>query len=292
MLAGALAHWVGELSGSGESKWISVRPGELRSEWYGVAERRVRECFQAARTAGALDARLPVVLFFDEIDSIASTRGHFGGNVDDRVMQAFAAELDGVVGRGNILVIGATNRRQALDPALLRPGRFGDKSITVPRPNMSAARAILEKQLPTQVPYYLNGHGSDVDAARADLIAATVSRLYAPNASASLGKLVFRDASVREVKASDLISGANLANITRAARERACWREVAGEDCGLRLDDALAAIDQELDSLARVLTPRNVRDHIAGLPDDLDVIRIERPPTPRSRAVHQYLTLS
>jgi hypothetical protein len=138
----------------------------------------------------------------------------------------------------------------------------------------------------------LNGHGSDVDAARADLIAATVSRLYAPNASASLGKLVFRDASVREVKASDLISGANLANITRAARERACWREVAGEDCGLRLDDALAAIDQELDSLARVLTPRNVRDHIAGLPDDLDVIRIERPPTPRSRAVHQYLTLS
>jgi SpoVK/Ycf46/Vps4 family AAA+-type ATPase len=207
-------------------------------------------------------------------------------------MQAFAAELDGVVGRGNVLVIGATNRRQAIDPALLRPGRFGDKSITVPRPNMSAARAILEKQLPPQVPYYLNGHGSDVDAARADLIAATVSRLYAPNASASLGKLVFRDASVREVKASDLISGANLANIARAAREKACWREVAGEGRGLRLEDALAAIDQELDSLGRVLTPRNARDHIVGLPDDLDVIRIERPPALRSHAIHQYVTLS
>lgn len=115
-----------------------------------------------------------------------------------------------------------------------------------------------------------------------------VSRLYAPNAAPVLSKLVLRDGTVREVKAADLISGASLANIARAARERACWREVAGNAAGIRAEDVLAAIDQELDSLSRVLTPLNARDHIAGLPDDIDVIRIERP-VRRAGQSHKYL---
>jgi hypothetical protein len=93
------------------------------------------------------------------------------------------------------------------------------------------------------------------------------------------------------VKAPDLISGASLANIARGARERACWREVANGKRGVSLEDVLAAIDRELDSLSRLLTPHNVRDHITGLPDDVDVVKVERPAGSRANAVHKYLTL-
>jgi proteasome-associated ATPase len=300
LLASALAHWVGELSGGGAT-WISVQPGQFRNEYYGVSERLFRECFQAARTASQSDRRLPsagqsgnhppvVLMFFDELDAIGSTRGKFGSQVDDRVMQAFAAELDGVNAAGNILVIGATNRRQALDPCLVRPGRFGDKVIQVPRPNINAARGILGRHLAPDCPIYCNGHGAPA-AAREAILDAAISRLYSPNGASSLGKLFFRDATVREVKAPDLISGASLANIARGARERACWREVANGKRGVSLEDVLAAIDRELDSLSRLLTPHNVRDHITGLPDDVDVVKVERPAGSRANAVHKYLTL-
>lgn len=290
MLAGALAHWVGELSG-GKATWIFVQPGEFRSEWYGATERHFRECFQAARAASLRDSRLPVVLFFDELDSIASTRGRIGGQVDDRVIQAFAAELDGVSGRGNILVVGATNRRQALDPALTRPGRFGDKAIQVLRPNRDSARAILGKHLAPDCPVYRNGHGAP-HIAREALLDSAISRIYSPNGAPTLGKLVFRDATIQEVKAADLISGASLANIARTARERACWREVATGNQGVQLEDVLAAIDREMDSLSRLLTPQNARDHIANLPDDIDVVKIDRPIAARAKGTHKYLTLS
>lgn len=290
MLAGALAHWVGELAG-GAVTWIFVQPGEFRSEWYGATERRFRECFQAARVASLRDPRLPVILFFDELDSIASTRGRHGPQIDDRVVQTFAAELDGVSGRGNILVVGATNRRHALDPALTRPGRFGDKAIQVLRPNRDSARAILGKHLAPECPVYVNGHGAP-HVAREALLDNAISRIYSPNGSSSLAKLVFRNAAVQEVKAADLISGASLANIARIARERACWREVETGTPGVRLQDILSAIDLEMDSLSRLLTPQNARDHILSLPDDIDVVKVDRPAVARVKTAHKYLMVS
>ena len=260
--------------------------GRVRSEYYGVTERKFRECFAAARAAGARDGRYPVILFFDELDAISATRGQFASHIDDRVMQAFAAELDGVNGKGNILCIGATNRADALDPAIQR--RFADKRIQVPRPDMRGAAAILGKHIASGCPVYCNGHGSP-EAARADVIDAAISRLYAPNGEAVVGKLVFRDAAVREIKPAELVSGANLANIARIARERACWREVEGGHPGVRAEDLFSAIEQELENLARVLTPANARHHLVGLPEDMDVVRIERPPARRRRSTHTYL---
>jgi len=288
MLAGALAHWIGEITGGG-AKWIAVQPGEFRNEYYGVTERKFRECFAAARAAGAKDSRYPVICFFDELDAIGATRGKFASNVDDRVMQSFAAELDGVNGNGNILCIAATNRADCLDPAIQR--RFSNKRIQVPRPNMRAASSILEKHIAIGCPVYCNGFSNPAHA-RKHVIDAAVSRLFSPNGEAALCKMVFRDATVREIRAADLISGANLANIARAAREKACWREVQGGPVGLRTEDIHSAIDQEIENLTRVLTPTNARDYVAGLPDDLDVVRIERPRVNRRHSTHKYLAIA
>lgn len=285
MLAAALANWVKELSGMAAA-WISVKPGELRSEWYGVTERKIREVFEAARRAQERNGKLPVILFFDELDAIGGARGRSGGQLDDRVMQAFAAEMDGVSERGNILLLAATNRREALDPALTRPGRFGDKSIVVGRPKAEAARAILGRHLREETPVYVNGHGGAREA-REELIATAVSRLYAPNGQAEVAKLVFRDGKERKVKAADMISGASLANIAQRAREMACRREVRQGAAGVKTQDLLAAIDAEMASLGRLLTPFNARDHVSGLPDDLDVVRVERPDA--RAAGHRYL---
>jgi proteasome-associated ATPase len=284
MLAGALAHYVGGLCGAGRSLFMNVLPGELRSMWYGETERNFRELFRAARIAGGREPRVPVIIFFDELDSIAATRGRFGGQIDDRIVQAFAAELDGVTGRGNILVIGATNRRDAIDPALLRPGRFGDHCLTIPRPNLEAARSILDKHLAPGAPYAGGGREEILDAA--------ISRLYSPNGVARVCKLVLRDATEREVKAPDLMSGASLAKIAQIALSRACFRDIETGESGVRVEDIFAGIDEELASLSRLLTPLNARDHILDLPDDVDVVRVDRPKGRRARGGHRHLAVA
>lgn len=278
MLAGAMAHWVGELAGI-DARFIVVKPGELRSMWYGETERNFRELFRSARLAGERNADLPVVMFFDELDSIGATRGRSAGQLDDRIIQAFTVELDGVTGRGNVLVIGATNRRQALDPALTRAGRFGDKTIRVPRPGLHAAREILGKHLRAEYPY---------TGEREEMIHATASRLYAPNGQPPLCKLILRDGTQREVKAPDLLSGASLAKIARCALESACDRHVLTGSMGLEMADLSYGIEQELESLSRLLTPLNARDYIEGLPDDMDVTRVERPKAQSIRAAQRY----
>jgi proteasome-associated ATPase len=284
MLAGALAEYVGELSGTGRSLFMNVRPGELRSMWYGETERNFRELFRAARIAGEREERVPVIVFFDELDSIAATRGRFGRQIDDRIVQAFASEIDGITNRGNILLIGATNRRDAIDPALLRPGRFGDHSIRIPRPNMAAARSILDKHLYAGAPYGGDGREEIIDAA--------VSRLYSPNGVMRICKLVLRDASEREVKAPDLMSGASLAKIAQAALSRACYRDIDTGEPGVRVEDIFAGIDEEMESLSRLLTPLNARDHIQDLPDDVDVVRVDRPKGQRARSGHRHLAVA
>ena len=105
---------------------MNVKPAGLHSMWYGQSEANYREAFRVAREAGAREPEVPVVMFFDEVDAVGGARGDWGHRVDDRVLTAFMAELDGLESRGNVLVIAATNRRDALDPALLRPGRLGD----------------------------------------------------------------------------------------------------------------------------------------------------------------------
>jgi proteasome-associated ATPase len=272
LVAKAFANFVATLGASGQSLFASIKPGELHSMWYSESEKNYREIFRIAREKGT--AERPVVLFFDEIDSVGSSRGHSHLRVHDNVLTALIAELDGLHERGNVLVVAATNRRDALDPALLRPGRLGDLVLEIPRPNRRAAKAIFSKHLQPEIPFARNGHGDDHAATREELIEACLAAVYAPNAE-DLATIVFRDGSRRALRASELASGAVIANICRSAKRKACRRELShAENPGLTSADLLLAAGEEFAATARGLTPQNCRQHL-DLPQDLDVVKIE-----------------
>jgi SpoVK/Ycf46/Vps4 family AAA+-type ATPase len=227
-------------------------------------------------------------MFFDEVDSIGMNRGQAHGHVDDRVLTAFMSELNGLSDRGNIVVVGATNRRTALDPALIRPGRLGDLVLEVSRPKRKAARDILAKYLTLNLPFARNGHGDDLAANREEILEAAVSNIYAPNGDNELATLQFRDGKRRSVRAPDLVSGAMIASIANTALERACVRQIETGERGLRFEDVAEAMELEFDSAIRALTPANCRQHLTDLPQDMDVVSIQ--PIPRkSRNGARYL---
>jgi proteasome-associated ATPase len=197
------------------------------------------------------------------------------------------AELDGLEARGNVLVIAATNRREALDPALLREGRLGDLVLEIPRPSMAAARAILERHLPASVQY----SGSDDEAAdtRRAILDTAISRLYTPNGEGEVASIMFRDGTRRAIQAREVVSGAMLAKVARVTKERACLRELETRDDGIRCADVLDTIVDELASMVASLSPANCHTHISGLPQDLAVVRVE-PIVRKVRRPHRFLS--
>jgi proteasome-associated ATPase len=281
MLARALANWLAALSGPGRARFMNVKPAGLHSMWFAQSEANYREAFRVAREAGAREPEVPVVMFFDEVDAVGGARGHSLHRVDDRVLTAFMTELDGLESRGNILVVAATNRRDALDPALLRPGRLGDLVLEIGRPGAEAAREIFARHLPAEIPY-------DPPASRDGMIADALSRVYAPNGLGDLAVLTLRDGKRRPVGARSFVSGARIAKICQAAIEQACCREQDEGPGGLRTGDLLRAVDDEFVSAAGALTPRNCHIHLDDLPQDVDVVRVE-PVVRRVRAEHRFL---
>ena len=280
MMARALASWVAEMSPSGRSRFMNIKPAALHSEWFGRSEANYREAFRVARQASVECPDVPVVMFFDEVDAIGGPRGSSHMQVDDRVLTAFMAELDGLEDRGNIFVVAATNRRDAIDPALLRPGRLGDIILSIGRPRMQAAREIFSKHLAEDIPYTSHAgvdtaHQSDATSIRHEVIEAVVSRIYAPNGEGVLATVMLRDGSQRAIHAADLISGASIAKIVADATECACHRELETGDQGVQLEDLLTAVDDELQSTVGGLTPANCRAHVDGLPQDVDVVRVD-----------------
>jgi len=275
LVAKSLANWFARHSPAARSFFMNVKPSALGSMWHSESESNIRRLFSVARDTAAAHPGARVLIFFDELDSIGGTRGASHHRVDDKVLTALLSELDGLAARGDVVVIGATNRREALDPALLRPGRFGDLMLEVPRPNRNGARDIFGKHLPTDLPYARNGHGDDFAATRAEIIEAAVATIFAPNGSSELATITFRDGKRRAVRASDLVSGAVIAGIARTAIERACRREIEQGPAGLIWKDVALAIEQQFESAVRVLAPGNCRQHLTGLPHDLDVVNVE-----------------
>ena len=296
MMARALAAWMAEMSPTGRSRFMNIKPAALHSEWFGRSEANYREAFRVARQASAECPDVPVVMFFDEVDAISRPRGSSHMQVDDRVLTAFMAELDGLEDRGNIVVVAATNRRDAIDPALLRPGRLGDTVLNIGRPRLQAAKQIFGKHLADDIPYgdrtgVESARGGDAEALREEAIEAVVSRIYAPNAENPLATVMLRDGSQRAIQSADVISGAGIAKIVMDATEHACYRELETGDAGLRLEDLLAAADDELQSVVSGLTPANCRAHLDGLPHDVDVVRVE-PAERRVSRSYRYLEVA
>lgn len=284
MIAKALANWMAKEMGAAHSYFIAVPPSGLHSMWYSQSEANYRELFRVARELAAANPNIPVVMFWDEIDYLAARSQHATVQVQNSVLNTFISELDGFADRGNILIIAATNRRDALDPALVRPGRLGDIVLDVPRPNLKAARDIFAKHLVSDLPYARNGHGDDLEATRREIIDTAVARIFAPDGAAELATLVFRDGSRRPVRMGDLINGAMIANIANEAIDRACYRHIdMGVPAELTLEDVDVAITREFDSAVATLTPTNCRAHLTGLPQDLDVVNVQRPQRKVSR---------
>ncbi len=284
--AKGVAKFVGELSASGDSRFISIKPGALNSMWFGQSEANCRQLFEIAKEAGKRDPKIPIVIFFDEVDAIAGIRGGSVNRIDDRVLNAFMAELNGLEDRGNILVIAATNRLDALDPAIVRPGRLGDKVLEIPRPNRIAARDIFCKHFFPDIPYASNGHGPAV--ARDMLIDAAISRIYSPNGESELGTITFRDGKQRAICARDLVNGAEIAKIAQTAIKRACMRDAEKGSSGVRLDDILTGVDDFFETAMQALTPTNCHGYLNDLPQDMDVVRIDRVRR-KVREPHKYV---
>jgi len=288
MTARAFCRWLGEQSRSGRARFMNIKPAGLHSSYYAESERNYREAFRVAREAAREDPDVPVVMFFDEIDAVGAGRGMSHMRVDDRVLDAFMTELDGLETRGNVLVMAATNRPDALDAALMRPGRFGDLLIEIPRPNRSGAREIFERHLPADIPYRVAERGAEGLQARAHIIECALARMYSPNGDAELATLVLRDNTRRVLRMPDLISGADIAQIARTAIEQACDREIETGEWGVRVEDVLSGVATQREAAARVLTPANARRYVSGLPDDVDVVRVE-PVERKVKRPHLYL---
>ena len=316
LIAKALANWMARHAPGGRSFFMYFKPSVLEDKYFGESPARCREIFRLAREKAAANPGSIVVMFFDEVDSIGHSRGDELARAHDDLLTAFLAELDGLSERGDIIVIGATNRRDKLDPALLRAGRLGDLVIEVPRPDRRAAREIFSKHLRANMKYARNGHGDDLNATRAEIIDAAVSTIFSPNADNKLATITFRDGKRRDVHASQLLSGAEIRNIVdraydavgarfsaaadAAAKANGGWQPANGNagscgidtaELGLKWPDVELETKEWFATAAGVLTPENCRHHLSGLPQDIDVVNVEL--VPRKVAHPQrYLNLA
>jgi proteasome-associated ATPase len=266
-LARCLARFVADLTPAGECRFMAVSGSADYSMWLGQSEQRLIARFDAAREL-ATRGGVPVVLFFDEIDAIGRRRGaDLGSSAPDRILATFLSQLDGMQAIANVIVIGATNRADVLEPGLIRPGRLGDVKIRIPPPNRLAAQAILQRYLGDDMPL----------AVEAKLLIGTLlSRIYSERGQyAELARVSLRDGSKVMVRGRDLVSGAMLENVVRVAAEQAADREARTGESGISEDDLTAALDRELRGVSRLLSPANVRGYITCLPQDIDPVAVE-----------------
>jgi len=229
LIAKAVAHSLGVASGSDRSYFLSVKGPELLNKYVGETERYIRTIFERARAQAHSGA--PVVIFFDEMDALFRSRGSgVSSDMETTIVPQLLTELDGVESMSNVIVIGASNREDMIDPAILRPGRL-DVKIEVSRPDFQASVDIMGKYLTTALP--LDGaevaaHGGDRVATVNTMIAASVARLFDDN------------------DADKYMSGALLRNVVDRAKTRAIKHVIGGGERGISTAHLVAACAQEL----------------------------------------------
>jgi proteasome-associated ATPase len=265
-LARCLARFVAERVPAGECHFMAIAGSSDYSMWLGQSEQKLIARFQAARDL-ATRSQVPVVMFFDEIDAIGRRRGtDLGSGAPDRILATLLAQLDGIEQVPNLIVVGATNRADILDPGLVRPGRLGDVKVRIPAPNRGASAAILRRYL-RDLPL-----STDLETQ----VNAMLARLYGERGEyAEVARVALRDGSRIVVRGRDLVSGALLENVVRMAAEDAADREAHGGAAGVGEDDLAWALDREMRGLVNLLTPANVRGYVTRLPADRDPVGVE-----------------
>lgn len=290
MLAKALANYCASMNDYGECKFMNIPAGSQRYWLYGATEARYRQIFAIAREATQENGGTRVIMFWDELDNIGHRSQNFGNDIDSRTMTTFLSELDGLESTENILVVGATNREDLIDPALKRPKRFGDRIFRIERPNQQAAAEIFSKYLHPDLPYYYcNGRRLSGKQMAEEIIETAVNHLYGPNSPrAKIATLTFRNGAKEEVRPADVVSGAMIENTVRKASYKSCVRALDGQE-GITLEDVLDALDDELDSIAEQLKDIRTLHAWLDIDRDMDVVKVEIHPANSTTRPYQYV---
>ena len=243
--------------------FLNIKGPELLSKFVGETERQIRAIFDQARKAAAEDR--PVVIFFDEIEALFRTRGTgVSSDVETMIVPQVLAEIDGVESLRNVVIIGASNREDMIDPAILRPGRL-DVKIRINRPDAAAAEEILARHLTADLPLApaeLTAHGGDREATAASLRRVVIEALYARNDATAVLEITEAHAvsgtSTRVLHLADLTSGAMLAAIVSRAKTASIKDELAGGAGGLnaaRLRSAVKTEARQNEEITGATTP-------------------------------------
>ncbi len=237
-VANSLAKKVAASTGDekGRSYFINIKGPELLNKYVGETERQIRLVFQRAREKS--EEGWPVIVFFDEMDSMFRTRGSgISSDMESTIVPQLLAEIDGVEGLRNVIVIGATNREDLIDPAILRPGRL-DVKIKIERPNAVAATQIFAQYLTNEIPIAAG-------AAVPEMIEQTVVEMYREDDANRFLEVTYQNGDKETLYYKDFASGAMIENIVRRAKKLAIKRVIGGGERGVHIDDLLASIKQE-----------------------------------------------
>ncbi len=228
-----------------QSYFINIKGPELLNKYVGETERQIRLVFQRAREKS--EEGWPVIVFFDEMDSMFRTRGTgVSSDMESTIVPQLLAEIDGVEGLKNVIVIGATNREDLIDPAILRPGRL-DVKIKIERPNAEAAREILGRYLSSDLPISddLLSEVGGRESAISILVNATVDAMYARTPENHFLEVTYQNGDKEILYFDDFASGAMIENIVRRAKKSAIKREIASQGRGVVVQDLVDAVRQE-----------------------------------------------
>ena len=233
-LAKKVAASIGE--DKGRSYFVNIKGPELLNKYVGETERQIRLVFERAREKS--DEGWPVIVFFDEMDSMFRTRGTgVSSDMESTVVPQLLAEIDGVEGLENVIVIGATNREDLIDPAILRPGRL-DVKIRIDRPDAHAARQVFLRYLNDEIPL---GEGETVD----QMVSAAVDEMYRVDDDNRFLEVTYANGDKEVLYFKDFASGAMVENIVRRAKKSAVKRVIDGGSRGITSDDLIAAVRSE-----------------------------------------------
>jgi proteasome-associated ATPase len=247
-VANSLAKKVAEHTGrpEGKSYFLNIKGPELLNKYVGETERHIRLVFQRAREKASEGT--PVIVFFDEMDSLFRTRGSgVSSDVENTIVPQLLSEIDGVEGLENVVVIGASNREDMIDPAILRPGRL-DVKIKIERPDAEAAKDIFSKYIVEDLPLHaddLAEHEGDRKATVASMIQRTVERVYADNEENRFLEVTYANGDKEVLYFKDFNSGAMIENIVNRAKKMAIKDWLDQKQRGIRVSHLMAACVDE-----------------------------------------------
>ncbi|OIV38412.1 proteasome ATPase [Mangrovactinospora gilvigrisea] len=247
-VANSLAKKVAEVTGQaqGKSYFLNIKGPELLNKYVGETERHIRLVFQRAREKASEGT--PVIVFFDEMDSLFRTRGSgVSSDVENTIVPQLLSEIDGVEGLENVIVIGASNREDMIDPAILRPGRL-DVKIKIERPDAEAARDIFSKYLVEGLPLHpddVKEHDGHTRSTLDAMIATAVERMYAESEENRFLEVTYANGDKEVLYFKDFNSGAMIENIVGRAKKMAIKDFLDHGQKGLRVSHLLNACVDE-----------------------------------------------